>query len=260
MRPWLRRAIVPSFLFAAILVAAPAALASGSGYNLSFTQSAASAVNPGADLVALSSTSNGAGVLTISFSVAGTVATTNPDDFYYVYFGGNSASTATGYFLLNNNTNVGDLESSGSGSFGFGTVAFTVGSGGSSLSFPVNISAVGPSSSFSLNALSTYSGPGGSSGSAIGSDYTGGETCNAAGCIANPVTTANTIFSGLILIGVITLVAIVVIIVVVVIVVTRKKKAPPPPMGWAPAPGQGMTPPPPPPPNQPPAVPPPGSS
>ncbi|MCI4320385.1 MAG: hypothetical protein L3J87_04270 [Thermoplasmata archaeon] len=258
MRRWLRRATLPSFLFAAILLTAPAALASGSGYNLSFSQSSNGSVNSAVDLVSLSSSTSGSAQLSISFTVAGSVGTTNAYDTYYVYFGGNSASSATGYFLLSDNATAGILESAGSGSFGYGAAPFTVSGGGSTLSFLVNTSAVGASSGFSLNAIATSSSPSGTSDSYLGSDYNGGGTCNAAGCISAPAV-VNNIFSGLILIAVISLVAIVVIVVVVVIVVTRKKRMPPP-MGWTAAPGQQMPPPPPPPMGQPPSPPPPGSS
>jgi hypothetical protein len=259
MRTLARRLAIPTLVMAAVLFAAPLASASGSGYNLNFSQASNGGINSGVDLVALSSSDNGAGKLTISFTVAGSVVTTNSAYIYDVYFGGSSASTATGYFLLTNNSTVGTLITSASGGGGFGYAAYTI--SGSSLSFLVNTSSVGASSTFTLNAAAVFSGPSGDSVSYLGSAYNGGGggNCNAAGCIPTSNVATN-FFSGLILIALVFLVVIVVIIVVVVVVVVRKKPGPPP-MGWSPAPGQPMAPPPPPPPmGQPPAPPPPGTN
>ncbi|MCI4351707.1 MAG: hypothetical protein L3K15_09395 [Thermoplasmata archaeon] len=264
MRLSARRAAWATIVATALLAAAPLAGAGGTGYNLSFSQSANGAVNAGADLISLSSQDNGAGKLTITFQVVGQVVLTSDFYDYYVYFGGTSQATATGFFNIFNNTTVGSLVTSGGTGGGFGTAPITLGGGGTSLSFLVNTSAVGSSATFSLNAVAIYSGPSGASESYIGSAYNGGGNCTQFGC-APTSNVASNFFSGLILwaiIGVVVLVAAVVIIVVVVVVVTRKKRGPPM-MGWAPAPGQMMPPPPPPPPpppGQPPASPPGGPS
>jgi hypothetical protein len=135
-------------------------------------------------------------------------------------------------------------------------VPYTVGDAGSSLTFQINQSDVGPASSFSLNAYAVNGGTGGLAGSSwIGSNYAGFP----GGVIANAVNTAIWIYVG-VLVGVL---VIVLVLVVVIVLVVRRKKPPtqsyPPayapsdpsqgtPAGWAHTPHPPTPPPPPPPP------------
>ncbi len=240
---------------ALVLLVGGFASASGSGYNLSFTATPTNSV-AAVGLTALSSSYSSGLFMNASFSVAGTVDLTNADYGYWIYFGGITSENETAIVEFSNNTTVGDWYSYSTTSFGEGYLPYTISNGGSTVSFEINISAVGAASSFQLDGYAFYDTATTASDSWIGSSFTstgggGGVTCTGTSC--NVATPANALFSGLFLVAVVGVVVVIVVIVVVVLLVVRRRKPPtgaPPPgqqPGWVPPPPPGAPPPPPPP-------------
>jgi Human adenovirus early E3A glycoprotein len=259
-----RRAVIPkrfalrtgfvAGLIAAVMLLTPLASGSGSGYNLSFTQTSGHASNSAVDLISLSSSDGGGLTISVTLQVSGTLNLASSHFVYIVYFGGQTQGSAVGYATVSNGTSAWLSSASGGGGFGF--FSYTLGSGGSSLTFPMNKTDVGASSSFSMNAYAVYAPTTGSSNGAtfswLGTDYTGtggggGGTCsgNLSTCtqvVNNALTLATWIVISVVLLFV------VIIVVVVLVVVMRRRRTPPPMMMGQPPQSQGMPPAPPPPP------------
>jgi hypothetical protein len=243
------------------------ASASGSGYNLSFTQSA-NGSNANSDLIAVSSSYSSGPNLSAQFTVAGTVVTNSEDYIYEVWFGGSSDSNATAYTLFSNNTTSGYYFGETSNAGSFGQLPFTLSNGGATLSFSIATDLLPPSSSFTLNAVAIYGTETSYSYSWLGSDYGptgngggGSGTCTATSCTTTPAGSSGVGSWTYIIVGVI---VVVVVVALVLVLVMRKKKGTPPPPGmgqpgqpaWGapPPPGGGgsqtwQNPPPPPPPG-----------
>jgi len=225
------------------------ASASGSGYNLSFTQSA-NGSNPNSDLVAVSSSYSSGPNLSAQFTVAGTVVTTSDDYVYEVWFGGSAAGNATAYAIFENNTTSGYYFGETSNAGSFGVLGFALSNGGATLSFSIATDLLPPSSSFTLNAVAIYGTETSYSYSWLGSDYGptgngggGSGTCTATSCTSTPAGSSGSGSWTYIIIGV---VVVVVVVALVLVLVMRKKKGtpPPPPMGQPGQPAWGAPPPP----------------
>ncbi len=228
--------IVAVFSVVALLGLTGLAAASGTGYDLSFTQSA-SGSNANADLTAVSSNDPGGPNITVTLTVAGTFQLTSGDYFYGAWFGGSSVTNATAEAVFTNNSTVGYYAGYGSGAGGFGYLTYTLSSGGSTLTFSIAKTIVPPSTSYSLNGFALYSSDDGKTGtySWLGSNYNGGGTCTTTACTGTGGTTSSSSFDWWIVI--IPVVVIVVVIALVLVFVMRRK----PPM--QPAMGQPMAPP-----------------
>ncbi len=243
---------------AMVLLVGGLASASGSGYNQSYTQTPTNA-NSAVGLTAVSSSYSGGPNLTASFSVAGTVDVSSGNYGYWIYFGGTSSDNASAIVEFSNNTTAGFWYSYTDESFGEGPEAFVLSNGGSTLTFQINITSVGPSTNFAVDAYAWYETESAVSYSWLGTDYQntpggggGGVTCSGTSC--NVAAPANTLFGGILLFAVIGIVVVIVIVVVVVLLVVRRRKPPtaaPPAQaqGWMPPPPPGAAPPPPPPPQ-----------
>lgn len=246
-------------LLAAAILAAPLASASGSGYDLSFSASAGSA-SPNVALTSLTTSASGSSV-TVTAQVSGQFVTNSDLYYYYFYFGGAAASNSSAYLDLSNNSTDLTLIST-IGGYNLAYVPYSLGSGGSVLTFEVTQANVGPASSFTANAEALYTSSTGTvSISWLGSNFLGGGgsgTCTATSCTGTSTTT-NSGPSALEY-GAVALVVIIIVVVAVVVLVTRRKKSPPamapsgspmpppPPAGMTPQGPAGQMPPPPPPP------------
>jgi hypothetical protein len=244
-------------VFAALMVLAPWASASGSGYSLNFTSSS-NAADANVNLVSLSTSPTGSQV-TVTAQVSGQIIDNNANYIYDFFFGGTLESNASAYILLTNNTTYADYYSTYGGGFAFGTLPFTLGNGGSSITVAINQSAVGPSSGFSANAEAVYGTESSGSVSLLGSAYpNGGESGSCTQSVCTTTTAASNALSTLEYAGIGILIVLVVVVILVVVLVMRKKKTPPAapmmgqpqyyPSGMPPAPPAGTAPPPPPPP------------
>lgn len=258
-----------ALLVGTIVALVPLASAAGSGYNLSYSRASGSTTNANIDLVSVSSTDNGGATLSVTFQVSGHLVLSDSNYAYSLFFGGGGQSNSTAWATFTNNSTVGDYFSSSGGGFSSGPLAYSLGSGGASLTFAINKTAVGPSSAYSLNAYAVYSlATGGGGISWLGTNYQGSINCGPSGCSGPAVNAINNAFGLLAIITLVAIIAVVVIVVVVVLVVRRRRHPPmgmmPPtggPMMGAPPTGTGpMAPPPPPPPTySPPSPPPPGA-
>ncbi|HXW66598.1 MAG TPA: hypothetical protein VEL82_01770 [Thermoplasmata archaeon] len=235
---------------ACLVLASGLASAAGSGYNLTFSQSATTNVADVA-LTALSTSYSGGPNLTATMTVAGTFQMNNQNYEYAFFFGGTSTSSSAAYATFSNNSTFGYYESTtGSGGGSFGTIVYGLSNGGSSLSISLNITLVGPSSGFTANAWALYGTQSSGAVSYIGSAYTnsgggsgGGVTCTGTSCTTSAGTPAP--FDWWIVIVPI-VVVIAVVAVVLVLLMRRRKPAAAPAPGMMPPP-PGMMPPPPPP-------------
>ncbi|MGI0131666.1 MAG: hypothetical protein ACREDK_01005 [Thermoplasmata archaeon] len=225
----------------AVLALVPSLASASSGYNQSYSRAAGSTTNSHIDLTLLASQDLGNGKLQVHFQTSGSLDLTSSDYQYYVYFGGATSSASTASVSFSNNTTVGTKVSSA----GFGTVPYTVSSGGTEVTFEMNESELPSASTFTLNAIATAGGSA-YGVSSIGSDF------------APVQNLVNTLFWIEVAFGI---VVVVIIVVIVVVLVVHRRRAPPPPPApaYAPspsyppmapmAPGGGMPPPPPPPPS-----------
>ncbi|MCI4326178.1 MAG: hypothetical protein L3K16_00860 [Thermoplasmata archaeon] len=245
-------------LVALVLCLVPLTAASGSGFNLSFSQVPNLSVNSNVAITALSTSYSSGPNLTVTTSVSGTIQTANGDYFYDWYFGGGGSDNSTAWVEYSNNTTSADYY--GGSSSGGSSGSLPVHVSGGTITFTISAGIVGPSSAFTANAYGEYvndQGAGSYSYSYLGSNYDnagcttldcvgtggGGSSGNAAGLLGFG-------FALLLLIVVLPVVIIIIIIVVVVVLVVRKKPAPTPPPTWQQPPPPGMMPPPPPPPPQ----------
>jgi hypothetical protein len=228
-------AVVVAIAF--LLALSGLARAAGSGYDLSFTQSAGG-VAANIDLVAVSSNDPGGPNLTVQFTVAGQIVTNSNDTGYLVWFGGSSATNATADAVFTNNSTAGIYLGYGNDAGAFGSLPFTISGGGATLSFSIEKTILPTASDFTLN-VEAGSGSSDRSGSIswLGSNYAGGQTGNCNGSTCTTTTGGgSTPFDWWIVI--IPVIVVVVIIVVVLMLVMRKKPpAPAPMMGQ---PGQPM--------------------
>jgi hypothetical protein len=236
-------------MIAALVVSAPVASAAGSGYSLTFTHGSGQSADGATDLVSLTTTDPGGVQITVTIQVSGTINVVSSHYAYTVYFGGSGSAASNAATAVFSNDTLGTWISSG-GSAGFGQMAYSIGSGGSALTFSMNKSEVGPASSFTANAFAASDSS--NSASWIGSDYTstgggGGSNCGLSAC----TTPASTAISWLVYAAIGFIVVIVVIVAVVLLVVMRRKK--PPVMQTMPGQPPMMmgSPPPPPPPTNP---------
>jgi hypothetical protein len=242
-----------SILVATIVLATPLAAAGGSGYTLSYTRAAGETTNANVNLISLSTSVGSDATVSVTFQVSGTLVLDSTSYFYWVFFGGGAASNATAYAYFTNSQINGTYLSANAGSYGYGPLPFTLGSGGSSLTFSINQSAVGPSSTFSANAWAVQGSEQSGTYSWIGTDYQGGSgSCTGSSCSSSSTgTSSSSALSGAALFGLIggiVVVIIVVALVVVLVVLPRRKSPPqsPPPMGaGAPPPAPPLAPPPP---------------
>jgi hypothetical protein len=245
-----------SVLVAAILLLVPLAAGSGSGYSLSYTR-AASGTNANVDLVSLSTSVYGSTQISVTFQVSGSIDLSSSTVEYWAFFGGGGESNATAYVWFSNSLTNGTYVSAASNAYGYGPEPFTLGNGGSSLTFYINQSAVGPASSFSANAWAVSGNSVSGTWSWIGTDYQGGGTATCAGATCTSTSTQSSTSSTVpawewIAIGLVVIV--VIAVVVVVVVVLPKRRAPPP--AQPPMAAGGMMPPPmPPAPGSPPPTP-----
>jgi hypothetical protein len=252
---------------ALVLVLSGSVAATGSGYNQSYTQTSTVAVSA-VGLTGVTSSYSGGPNLTASFTVAGVIDLSNSAYDYWVYFGGTSSSNASAIAEFTNNTTAGTWTAYSNSGSAFGVEAYSLSNGGSTLTFQLNLSSVGPSTGFAIDAYAYFLTGSAYDYSWLGTDYQpgaggggGGGSCGVGGCTVNGGGAAGFVFGGFLLFAVLGLVVVVIIIIVIVVLVTHGKKPPmgtPPPMppGWMP-PGQpGMAPPPPPPLSMPPPPPP----
>jgi hypothetical protein len=197
------------------------ASASGNGYDLSYSRAAGTTVYSQVDLTAVSSNDPGGSNITVSFTVSGTIAL-NPDDAYFVWFGGSTTGNATAWVLMTNNTTAFWYESYYSGG-SFGPLLVSV-SGGTA-TFSIAKSVVGPASTFSLNAEALYSSGETYGGSWLGTNYGAG---SGGTCIGSSCTTGGGGSSGSsnnwLGIAIVVVAIVVVVVLVVVLMVMRKKK------------------------------------
>lgn len=252
MRPpaWLRGSTVASVIVALLVLLLPAASASGSGYNLTFS-AAPSTADPAVDLVGLTTSASGTTVV-ITLTVAGQINLGSSSDAYVFFTGGNSQTSAAATAVFSDST-TGIWTSSYAGSGSYGYVTGTITNSGSSLQFSLNQSAVGPASSFTASAAA--GGNAGNTASAIGSAYPGGTNCVNGTCVTNSVAAA---IAWWVYAVIVSLVVIVVVVVLVVVLVMRSRRRQQPPMmapgmgaPMPPPPGPGGAMPPPPPPSPP---------
>ncbi|MCI4360239.1 MAG: hypothetical protein L3J91_00890, partial [Thermoplasmata archaeon] len=229
MKPILSRRAVGllSALVAAVVLLTPIAAASGSGYSLSYTKSAGGTTNANVDLISLT-TSPTATQVTVTFQVSGSLVLNSGSYAYYIFFGGGAQTNATAYAWFSNSTANGTWFSVSGMSYGYGELPFTLGNGGSSLTFAINQSAVGPASTFTANAFAAQGSRNSGTYSYLGTNYVGGAMCSGTTCTSTGTSTASTT-SGWVWIGLgLGVVLVVIILVVVVLVVLPKRRTPPP--------------------------------
>jgi len=241
----LRRAgklVLTAWVIAVVVAFFPIAAAAGSGYSLNFSQSPGQSSDAAVDLIALSTTDPGGAQITTTFQVSGTLNLHDSNFDYTVYFGGSGSSSGNYASAIFSNDSQGTWISGSSGGSGYGSLPYTVGSGGSSLTFSMNKTAVGPAATFAVNAFAADSNSG---ASWIGSDYSGGPggTCTGTNCVTTA--TANAVLW--LWLSVAIIVVVVVVVLVVVLLVMRRKRTPP----MAGQPMMVGSPPPPPPPASP---------
>jgi hypothetical protein len=224
------------------------ALAGGSGYNLSYTASADSNIIPSVDLVAVSTSYSGGPNLTSSLTLAGTPVTDNSSYSYFWLFGGGATGNSTAWAYVENHTAV--LHSAGLGYPPFEDINYTL--SGSTLSISVNITLVGPATSFSINGEASQGDSSNTSTySFLGTNYNGGGSCTGSSCSGSGSGSGSG--SKPFPIGAIIWPVVIVVVVIVVLVLVRRRKPPvtastAPPLTPPPS-GPGSPPPPPPPPG-----------
>ncbi|MGC2789456.1 MAG: hypothetical protein WA547_05295 [Thermoplasmata archaeon] len=239
---------------AAVLVLSGGVAASGSGYNLSYTQTYTGSY-PAIGLTGVSSSYSSGSNITASFTVSGQINLVSDDYSYDFWFGGTASTNTTAWVFISNNTTTGEYYGGTSESSEYGTINYTLSNGGSTLTLSIATNVVGPSSSFAIDVFAGYSTSTTGSYDWLGTDYGdfgggggNGVTCTATSCTAAPAA-ASSLLSGLLLYAVLGIVVVVIVIVVVVMLVMRGKKpptsAPAPGAGWMPPPQPGMAPPPP---------------
>jgi hypothetical protein len=239
------------------------ASASGSGYNLTFSQ-AARGTNANTDLVAVSSNDPGGPNITVQFTVAGTLVLNSDQYVYGVWFGGSGPGNSTAAVEFSNNSTAGFYDGYGANSAQYGYMPYTLSAGGATLTFSIAKTIVPPPSSFALNAYAATGSKGSYSYSWLGSSYSGGGSCTTTSCTTTTSSGSSGAFSSWWLV-IIPVVVVVVIVIVVLVLLMRRKPAQP---GMMPPPGQPSMAPPgqtgwgnPPPPTSPPGAmpPPPGT-
>ncbi len=238
---------------ALVLVLGGSVAATGSGYNQSYTQTPTNTITA-VGLSAVSSSYSSGPNLTASFSVAGAINLANSDYGYWVYFGGTSSANASTIVEFSNNTTAGFWYAYSNSGSSLGSEAFVLSNGGATLTFQINVTSVGSSNAFAVDAYAWYVTNTAESYSWLGTDYQnlggggGGITCSGDSCTTNAA--ASSLFSGFLLYAILGIIVVVVIVVVVLVVVMRGRRPPagaPPPMqgGWMPPLQPGMAPPPP---------------
>jgi hypothetical protein len=206
------------------------AAAGGSGYNLSYTQSAGHSSNGAVDLVSVSSSYTSGLNLTVSFSVSGSIDYTSNTTGYIAFFGGSSYANATSYAVFSNGTGAWVSTTP----FGGGTMVPTI--SGGTLSFSMATANLPPPATFSVNVLA-YFGLTRTVGSYtwLGTNYNGGGTCTGTGCTTTSGGSAAFNWAYVII-----PVIVVVIIVIVVLVLVMRRKGPSAQAGMMGQPGQPM--------------------
>lgn len=205
-----------------LLMVAQPALAGGTGYNLSYTAQANSAIIPSVDLVSASTTYTSGPNLTASLTVAGTPVTDSSNYSYVWLFGGALSTNATAWAFVENNN--GFLHSQALSLPE--QISFT--ESGSTLSISVATDLVGPASSFSFNGEASK---GDSSNTAtysfLGTYYSGsvkctGTNCTGTGTNSNSGSSGSSIPPG----EIIWPIVIVVVVVIVILLLLRRRRQP----------------------------------
>lgn len=216
---------------AALLVASSVASASGSGYNLSFSQTPTAGVQSNVALTSLTTSYTAGTELNTTFTLAASPDLTSDYYVYWVYFGGDASTNATVYVEFSNNTTSAyyyvSSGSGGGGGGGFGYINFTT--SGDSITFPIQTSWVGPASSFLVDVEAWFDNGNSYSVSWLGSDYSsGGGTCTTDCGGGSSSSTATGLFGlavgFLILLLLIPIIVIILIVVLVVVLVRRGRR------------------------------------
>ena len=250
----LRWVAATSWIVAGLIALVPIASASGSGYNLSFSSSGgtfAGAVN----LVGLTTSQSGATIVT-TLTVSGQIDLSSSSTFYFVYYGGSTASNATTYAEFYGSATGSWFSSAGGGAYG--GVTATVTNSGSSMQFALNTTSMPAASGFTVNAEAYQGSASAGSVSLLGSSNPNGlgGSCNGTSCTSTTAASTAVAWWLYAVLGVV--VVIIIVVIVVVLVVMRRKRTPPAqpmmgqPMAGQPpmAPGGPGAPPPPAPPAQ----------
>jgi hypothetical protein len=207
------------------------AAATGTGYDLSFSQAPTTAISDVA-LIDLQSYDPGGNNITVTMTVDGTFVLNNANYSYYLFFGGGAQENATAYALWSNST-VGTYVTLQGGVAPTGPLVGTLSNGNSELSVSIAKAVVGPSTDFVENALASYTTSATSANSYLGSYYGGGGACSGAQC--STTNTSPSSFDWWIVI-VPAVVAVAVVAIVLAVVLRRKPPAAgPPPPGSPPA-------------------------
>ncbi len=127
----------------------------GSGYNLYFEQKPTTS-NLDIALTELTTSYSTGPNLTCSLVVAGTLDLSSSDYGYTVYFDGNTTTDSTAYASFSDNTTGVLVRIIGSAWYGYTEIFqaedFDLSEAGSTLTFGVNASYIGPASNFTVNA------------------------------------------------------------------------------------------------------------
>jgi len=219
----------------ASLVLVGAAAATGSGYDLSFSQVPKTSIADVA-LIDLQSYDPGGPNITVTMTVDGTFVLNNSNYSYYLFFGGGAQENATAYALWSNNT-TGEYVTLEGGVAPTGPLVGTLSNGNSELTASIAKAVVGPSTDFVINALASYTTSATSANSYLGSYYGGGGACSGAQCSPSQTPPASFDWWWVI----VPVVVVVAVIAIVIALVVRKR----PPSG-APTPAAPPVPPSPP--------------
>jgi hypothetical protein len=211
------------------------ASATGTGYDLSFTQAPTTSISDVA-LIDLVTNDPGGNNITVTMTVDGTFVLNSPEYSYYLFFGGGAQQNSTAYAVFSNNT-TGSYVALEDGVGSEGSLLVTLSNGNSELTVSIAKAVVGPSSEFVVNAVATYSTSSTSANSYLGSYYGGG------GCTGAECSTTHPAASGFDWWWVIVPLVVVVVVVAVLLAVVLRRK---PPAGTPPTPPAPPTAPPPP--------------
>lgn len=205
------------------------ASAAGSGYNQSYTQSAGHASVAAVDLTSVSSSYSGGPTIAVSFTVSGQIMWQTDGYGYLVYFGGTAESNATAYAVFSNGT-AGFVAPAGHPEGGLLTPTVN----GGTLSFNMNVTDVGPASSYAIDVLAVeYTSSTTGTYSWLGTHYSAGGTCTS----STSCTTSSGSSSFDWWIVIIPVVVVAVVVIVLLLMMQKKGPTQPAMMGQ---PGQPM--------------------
>ncbi len=207
---------------ALLLGSAGLAAASGSGYDLSFSQAPSTAIRSAA-LIGITTYDPGGSNLTVTVTLDGPFVLNSASYSYSVDFGGGSQLNATAYALFGNNTTAGSYVSLEPSSSPAGPLPFSLSNSGTVLTFSIAKVAVGTSSGFIVNALATATLGTTTASSALGSFYQNVGSCSGPLCPASSGGGSSPIDWAVIL-----PVVVAVALVALVVVALRRRRSPPP--------------------------------